>query len=164
MKNLTPKQVKWLKSFHVLSAGIWIACGTIMLSFSLIAGRARTGGELYMLNFLTDFIDTKILVPAAVFCLLTGLLYSLFTKWGFFKHRWITVKWIITLTIMITGTVLTGPWIARMTDMSKELGMAVLQNDIYRTLNTNQLLLGSVMNATLIFALFISIFKPWKKK
>lgn len=164
MKQFTSNQQKWLKSFHVLSAAVWITCGIVMLSFSVVSPRLKTGDQLFMLNYLTDFIDMRILVPAALLTLLTGLLYSIYTRWGFFRHRWILFKWIVTVAVIITGTVFTGPWIAEMTELAGRDGMSVLQNSRYLVINRCQLALGLCMNVSLIAALFVSVFKPWKGK
>jgi len=162
MKQFNVIQQKWLKSFHLLFAAVWLTCGTVMLSFTQVASSLNNADQLYMLNYLTDFIDMKILVPAAMLTLLTGLLYGIYTKWGFFKHRWLVFKWIVTVSIIVIGTIFTGPWIAEMTAMSKSDGMAVLQNSHYQAISRSQLTVGLCMNITLIFTLFISVFKPWK--
>jgi hypothetical protein len=134
-----------------------------MLSFTAVARHLDNGDQLYMRNYLTDFIDMKILVPAAMLTLLTGLLYGIYTKWGFFKQRWLLFKWIVTVSIIVIGTILTGPWIAEMTLMSKNDGLAVLQNSRYLFISRSQLIVGLCMNITLIFTVFISVFKPWRK-
>jgi hypothetical protein len=162
MKQFNSSQQKWLKSFHLLFAAVWLTCGSVMLSFTLVARSLNNGDQLYMLNYLTDFIDMKILVPAAMLTLFSGLLYGIFTKWGFFKHRWLVFKWIVTVSIIVTGTIFTGPWITEMTEMAKTGGMAVLQNPHYQAISRNQLVIGLCMNITLIFTVFISVFKPWK--
>jgi hypothetical protein len=162
MIQFTIKSQKWLKSFHLLFAAVWLTCGTIMLSFTLVARTLDNADQLYMLNYLTDFIDMKILVPAAMLTLLTGLLYGIFTKWGFFKHKWLVFKWIVTVSIIVTGTIFTGPWITEMTAMVKSDGMAVLQNSHYQEISRSQLTVGLCMNITLIITVFISVFKPWK--
>jgi hypothetical protein len=164
MKQFTAKQQKWLKSFHLLFAAVWLTCGSVMLSFALVTPGLNNADQLYMLNFLTDFIDMRILVPAAMLTLLTGLLYGIFTRWGFFIHRWLVYKWIITVSIIVIGTIFTGPWIAEMTEMVKRDGMSVLQNSRYISISRSQLVVGLCMNATLIITVFISVFKPWKGK
>ena len=58
---------------------------------------------------ILEAIDMKILVPGAVGCLLTGIVYGIFTHWGFFKHRWLTVKWTLTLFMILFGTFYMGP-------------------------------------------------------
>jgi len=164
MKKLSSKGQKWLKSFHLLFVSAWIICGTVMLSFTFISSGLNNADHLYMLNYLTDFIDMKILVPAAMFTLLTGFLYSIFTNWGFFKYRWLIFKWIVTVAIIVIGTIFTGPWVKEMVELVKTDGMSALRNPRYIFISRSQLAVGICMNITLIFALFVSVFKPWKKK
>jgi len=164
MKKLSTKQTRWLKSFHVLSAGVWISCGMIMFAFSLAADSIENGDRLYMLNYLVDLVDMKILVPSAFLCLVTGLIYSLGTNWGFFKHRWLVFKWIVTVCIIILGTIFTGPWIEEMVELSLKEGIDVVKNNHYIMIDRNQFIMGIMMNTTLIITVFISVFKPWKKK
>jgi hypothetical protein len=35
--------------------------------------------------------------------LITSLIYSIWTHWGFFKHKWVTVKWGIFALQMVFG-------------------------------------------------------------
>ena len=67
-------------------------------------------GMYYMADFL-ETVDMKILIPGAIVCLITGLLYSLLTPWGFFKYRWVAVKWILTILMIAQGTFFMGPLI-----------------------------------------------------
>lgn len=48
-------------------------------------------------------IDEFFLIPGGVGILLTAIGYGCFTKWGFFKRRWITVKWIVTFVLLAIG-------------------------------------------------------------
>ena len=36
--------------------------------------------------------DECFLIPDGIGIIVTAVLYSSFSKWGFFKHRWIVVK------------------------------------------------------------------------
>jgi len=162
MKQFSAGQQKWLKSFHLLFAAVWVACGIVILSLYFASGALKTGDQLYMLNYITDFIDMKILVPAAMLTLLTGLLYGIFTGWGFFRHKWLVFKWVITVVIIAAGTVFTGPWISEMAEMAKRDGLSALQNSRYLFINRAQVITGLCMNTTLIITIFVSVFKPWK--
>jgi len=163
MKQFSAKQQKWLKCFHLIFAAVWMTCGIVILSFSIAASDLNDGDHLYILNYLTDLVDMKILVPAAMLTLFTGLLYSIFTGWGFFIHRWIIFKWVITVAIIVIGTIFTGPWISEMTEMARNDGIEVLQNPRYIFINKSQFAAGLSMNITLIFTVFVSVLKPWKK-
>ncbi len=162
MKRFSSVQQKWLKGFHILFAAVWLTCGTVMLSFTFIAKGLSNGDRLYMLNYLTDFIDVMILVPAAMLTLLTGLLYSIFTNWGFFKQRWLIFKWIVTVSIIIIGTIYTGPWVKEMTDISGREGIGAFINPRYIFISRSQFYVGVCMNSALIISIFVSVLKPWK--
>lgn len=49
---------------------------------------------------------------------MTGLIYGLFTNWFFFKHRWVTAKWILTILAIFSGTFMLGVWEGGMLTMS----------------------------------------------
>jgi len=163
MKNLSLTQKRWLKSIHLFAAGIWVTTGLVMFLLHFMRSEVQTGDNLYLMNKIIHFIDMKILVPSAVVSLLTGWIYSQFTKWGYFKHGWMTFKWVITILIITLGTIFSGPWITEMVRISGDLGMAALNNSNYQWYDKWQTLMGICMNGTLIIAIFISVFKPGKQ-
>jgi len=122
------------------------------------------GGELYGIIATLDFIDLFILVPGAIGTFLTALVYSIWTNWGWFKHNWIIVKWIICIFGMIFGTFWLGPWISEMAQIAQEIGMEALTDPRYLSNRSKSLTFGTIQTGTVIFALFISTLKPWKKK
>ncbi|PKQ65405.1 hypothetical protein BZG01_13195 [Labilibaculum manganireducens] len=164
MQQLSITQKKWLKSIHLLAAGIWVTTGLTMFLLHFMRNELQTGDQLHLINKIIHFIDMKILVPSAIVSLLTGWIYSQFTKWGYFQHGWLIFKWIITLLIIILGTLYSGPWIAEMVRISGELGLTALSNTEYQWYDKSQTLMGICMNGTLILTIFISVFKPGKSK
>ncbi len=163
MKELSITQKKWLKSIHLLAAGVWITTGLIMFLLRFMRSNVETGEQLHLMNQIVHFIDMKILVPAAVLSLITGWIYSQYTKWGYFKHGWMTFKWIITLAIIILGTIYSGPWITEMARISGEIGLKALHETEYQWYDNSQNIMGVCMTGTLIITIFISVFKPKKK-
>ena len=164
MAQLSARQIKWLKSIHLLGAGVWITTGLVMFLVQFMSDDIKSGDQLHLMNKIILFIDMKILVPSAVLCLLTGFMYSQFTKWGYFKHAWLIFKWIITVLIIVLGTIYSEPWIAKLVSISGEEGMAALNNKDYQWYENSQNIMGVCMTGTLIPTIFISIFKPWKSK
>ena len=96
MKKLSVRGQKWLKAVHIYSGCVWIGCATV-LSVMPYFVHPESDGELYGIQYTLDFIDLFILVPGAIGTFLTALIYSIWTNWGWFKHNWITVKWVICL-------------------------------------------------------------------
>lgn len=165
MKKLKGRQVKWLKGIHILAAGIWVTTGIVMLSFVFfMPEKISTGPQLYISNYILYFIDVYILPPAAILCLLTGLIYSAFTGWGFFKHKWISVKWVITISVILLGMFVSEPLIQEMVVLSKDKGLGALHSQQYVQTRLHQNALGVLMLSSLVFAIFVSVLKPWKKR
>ncbi len=163
MKKLSPGGQRWLKSIHVFFCSIWAGAAVSLLLINIFL-HPEEGMDLYGIDASMKFIDDFIIIPGAIGCFLTGVVYSVFTNWGWFKHRWITVKWAITFWGILSGTFFLGPWLNSLPPLSKAEGMNALMNQIY--MNTKHLLwyFGGFQVASLIFALFISVLKPWKNK
>jgi len=160
MRNIPPTGVKWLKAAHLLFACLWVG-GALSVFFIQAVLRAQ-GAELYGMDLAAKLADDLVIIPGALGCLLTGLAYSLFTPWGFFRHRWVAVKWGITVFGVLFGTFFLGPWLNSLAPVSKELGFAALGDYGYMRARDLNMVWGGVQTATLIFAVFISVLKPWR--
>ena len=162
MKKMSRSQQKILKSVHLISAGLWLSCVVVLALMPLLSKGVVNGDELYMYNRVYHFIDMGILTPAAVATLLTGLLYSLFTPWGFFKHGWLIYKWGVTLAIVLTGTFYLGPMVTQCLGIVSVKRAAALQDPYY----LHGLTVGgwaAVINTCLLgLAVIFSVYKPWK--
>jgi hypothetical protein len=73
-------------------------------------------------------------------------------------------KWIVTISAILFGTFLLGPWETTMMEISGELGMSSLGDPAYLYNERMNLIFGGVQCFLLIITVFISIFKPWKTK
>ncbi|MDD3654359.1 MAG: hypothetical protein PHO01_09275 [Desulfotomaculaceae bacterium] len=97
---MTRKTMKWLRTLHIISAGIWFGA-TVCIDVL---------GAICFFNLsVTDFLRTVplipelykiIILPIAIFTILQGLIYGFFTHWGFFKYRWVILKWIFTILLI----------------------------------------------------------------
>lgn len=162
MKKMTASQQKLLKVFHLITAPLWLSSVIALALLPTISSSAVTGDEIYMYNLAYHFIDMFILTPAAVLTLITGLLYSLFTKWGFFKHGWIVYKWIVSLLIVITGTFYFGPMVAELLEIADIKRTAALKDRYYIQGHTVSLYAAIVNSSLLVVAVIVSVYKPWK--
>jgi len=165
MPKLKAKGLQWLKGLHLLAVSCWIGGAVSLISLFFLKSGVSDGAVLYGINQSLHHVDMSIVVvPGAIGCLLTGLAYSLFSNWGFFKHTWLTVKWIVTLSAIAFGTFFLGPWESTMMDISGKLGMASLGDSAYLWNQTMNLVFGTLQVVILMVTVFISIFKPWKAK
>lgn len=87
--------MKALKVFHILFGIMWI--GGVMALVSIMLGTRPQGVEqMYAVAKDHLVIDKFFLIPGGIGILLTAFVYSIFTKWGFFKVKWVGVKWVLT--------------------------------------------------------------------
>lgn len=163
MKKLPPKGQRWLKGLHSFFACMWVGAA-IVLSVKQFFISPSNGGELCGITSTMNFIDVFIIIPGAIGVLLTAVIYSIWTNWGWFKHNWITVKWIICVYGVVFGTYPLGSWMNGLANLSKEHGMAALTDPTYLHNKIMLYIFGTFQACTLIFAVFITALKPWKKR
>ncbi|MBD5189307.1 MAG: hypothetical protein HDS95_03410 [Bacteroidales bacterium] len=93
MKMLSPKGMKTLMVFHLFFIMTWTV-GVLMMR--LLVWRPSVSGLEFLYNEHTAmFIDYALVIPGAILPVITSVIYGLKTKWGFFKYRWLTVRWIV---------------------------------------------------------------------
>ena len=165
MPKLSAKGLKWLKGFHLIAVSCWIGGGVALILLYFLKNGVADGNVLYGINQSIHHVDIAVVViPGAFGCLITGLIYSSFSNWGFFKHGWMIFKWIVTVAAILFGTFFLGPWETTMMEISGKLGISSLNNPAYLYNQKMNLILGATQILVLMITVFISIFKPWKKR
>lgn len=162
--KLSPKGQKILKIIHLTSVIAWVGSAIVMNSIRHLVPVSDGAGMYYMADFL-EAVDMKILVPGAIVCLITGLLYSLLTPWGFFKHRWVSVKWVLTILMIALGTFFMGPLVKENVVIGQDLMTGNAQGiaDTYWQNVAASAKWGALQIFLLAFTIIISVLKPWKK-
>lgn len=161
MLQLNPTGTKILKILHLLVVMTWTVSIIAMWVLSWIS--YDTGQELFMYYKCMVWIDRLLTVPAAILSIGTGIFYGLLTPWGFFKQRWIIVKWIVCGIVILLASLVFYP-------ACQHAYSTILQN-YDAALNNNQVLTSLKMARdasfyqaiALIFLVVISVFKPWHK-
>ena len=132
MPKLKAKGLRWLKGFHLVAVSCWVGGAVALMLLSLLKNGVTDGGVLYGINQSIHRVDMDVVViPGAFGCLVTGMIFSIFSNWGFFKHKWLTFKWIVNITAILFGTFCLGPWETAMVAISGKLGMSSLANPLY---------------------------------
>lgn len=154
---------QWLKSLHLIVSVIWLGAA---ISMNLLRyGWAPTAsGDLYAVDHGIAVIDNLVVVSAAWLSLLTGLLESWFTTWGFFKFRWVTVKWVLTLAIMVYAPLFISRWDRSIQAISKAEGLRALLDPAYVQYRALYGWSGIGLIALLAFMSVISTLKPWMRQ
>lgn len=161
MLKLNTTGTKILKILHLLVVMTWTVSIVAMWVLSWIT--YDTGQELFMYYKCLVWIDRLLTVPAAIVSIVTGFIYGLFTPWGFFKQRWIIVKWIVCGIVILLASLVFYP-------ACQHAYVTILQ-DYDAALNDSQVKTSLKMARdasfyqaiALIFLVVISVFKPWRK-
>lgn len=102
---------------------------------------------------IMNFLDDWVLIVGVYGILLTGIAYGLFTSFGFLRLRWVTLKWILTIAMILVGTFVMGPRI----DQNALLSPTEIAQF---TENLSSLRLWRLLqNGALLVVLWLSIFK-----
>ncbi|MGA2143115.1 MAG: hypothetical protein ABSG94_11945 [Brevinematales bacterium] len=144
---LRAKGVKHLKFIHLIFVISWVGAAVIMFVISL-SETLLLKNNLSEVYLILDIIDKFAVIPAAIGTFLTGIVYGLFTNWGFFKFL---------------GSLLLQPLIL------KNMGIVLEYKDLSGInpvfLNNEAILhtAGKIQLVLFLFVCYISVIKPWNK-
>ncbi len=93
--------------------------------------------------------------------LLTSLLFSVFTHWGFVKHKWVIVKWAVLIFQIVFGAVVLGPYASQNLSMARDMTGSMSDYPRYFDNLDMTTALGGFQLGLLLFVIFISVWKPW---
>jgi hypothetical protein len=99
--TVTPRLRKFALTAHVTSSVGWL--GSVAAFEALaVAGLASQNAHMVRAAYLAmEPTAWFVIVPFAFISLLTGLVVSLGTKWGLFRHYWVLVKFLINILAII---------------------------------------------------------------
>ena len=163
MKTIGNQGMKLLKALHLLSAFLWVGGAfSMMLLIFFVKPHEGYGMQAYASSL--KMIDDWMVIVGAIGCFITGLLYGIITKWGFFKHRWLVIKWVLALFMMLSGTFAMGPCVDGNVFPIKEISKYVTNNDTFWNNILQIKWWGTLQIFLLIVTIVISIYKPWKRR
>lgn len=154
-----------LKVLHLLTASFWIGGGLSELVLHYTSSTAQNGDELFGILRSFRFISVYVAVYLGAFgTFFTGLAYSLCTNRGFIRHKWIIIKWVSTIYLILCGATYLGPWSVQMLETVQTLGTAAFADANYQLTQERHLLLLSINMALMVILTAISVYKPWETK
>lgn len=106
---------RWLKFLHITAAALWGGGSTSVIIIACLFHPANYA-ELYAKYMCLFYIDFFVIGTGAGGCFLTGIVYSHYTSWGYFKHWWIALKWGLLLIYMGVGMLWFMPWLSKAID------------------------------------------------
>ncbi|HSA48884.1 MAG TPA: hypothetical protein VLH10_02070 [Yinghuangia sp.] len=99
-------------------------------------------------------------IPLAALSLVTGVVLSLRTPWGLWKHLWIKVKIVLLILVIVLGAGVVSSWVRELGAMTAPGG----DPSGLTAVQWYQIAGASVQLAALIAATFLSVYKPSGKR
>jgi hypothetical protein len=95
--TMTPLLRKFVFTAHVTSSVGWLGAVAGFLALA-VAGLTSQDVQIVRAAYLAmELTGWFVIVPLSLASLLTGLVQSLGTEWGLFRHYWILVKFLINI-------------------------------------------------------------------
>jgi len=161
--KLSIRKKQLIVVIHVLSVVCWLGGAMVMLLLGTYMLKAENGEMLYYTLENMHLIDVVFIRYTALVALLTGIVLSVWTNWGLFKHYWILIKLILTISLIGFGIEYMGDWLSQIVHIGKQERFLALSNAAFLQASYS-LIGGAIANiAALIFMTAISYFKPFGK-
>ncbi|PLR66925.1 DUF2269 family protein [Bacillus sp. UMB0893] len=159
--SLRKKQV--LVSIHVISVTLWFGGTMGMLLLGFYLKNAVDGEQLYYTLLSMHVIDESLLKYPALLTLITGIMLSVWTQWGLFKHYWVLIKLALTIVTILLGIFFINDWFSFLVTTAEELGFSALQNQDFHNVWFSMILTGSFNLLCLVMMTFVTYIKPFGK-
>jgi hypothetical protein len=163
---MPPALRKLALAVHLIVSVGWLGAVAAYVPFDLSTVTSRDAQTLRAAYLAMELIARSVIVPLALASLLTGLVVSLGTKWGLFRHYWVLISLVLTTlaTVVLLAETRTITYLAEMAADPATSG------DRLRALPST---LGHSLGGTvvLLVILVLNVYKPqgmtrygWRKQ
>lgn len=154
---MSPAVRKLALTAHVTASVGWLGAiaGFLALAVTgLVSENAPTVRAAYLAMGLTGSL---VIVPLSFASLLTGLVESLGTKWGLFRHYWVVAK----LLINIFANIVLLMYMPTLTYLAREASRAQFSSaDLSALRDPSPVLHSSAALILLLLATVLGVYKP----
>lgn len=123
--TMTPGLRKFALSVHLTFSVGWIGAVIAYLALGVAAVTSQEAQTVRAAWIAMELTGWYVIVPLAFASLLTGLVMSLGTKWGLFRHYWTLISLVLTV-FATTILLLHMPDVSAIADVAREADEASL--------------------------------------
>jgi hypothetical protein len=163
MKKFNLTQKRWLLIAHIAFTCIWFGVTVTFLVLSIAASTTNDENVLTACYTVMHLLSESSGRASIIGTVVTGIILSVFTQWGFFKYRWIIVKEMMTILSIGLGMIAIYIFTLKGFTIVSAEGFEAMQNQAFIS-SRWQLYVGIILQIiTLLMMIIISVFKPWGK-
>jgi hypothetical protein len=152
---MPPAFRKFVLALHLTVSIGWIGAVAAYIAFDVVAAVGSDEQSLRSAFLAMDRIARYVIVPLALASLLTGVIVSLGTKWGLFRHYWVVISLLMTVFAVVILVVETRT-IGHLADIAAD---PATSGDELRALG-NTLVHSVGGTLVLLVVLVLNIYKP----
>lgn len=154
--TMKPDWRKLAFTAHVTSSVGWFGAVAGFLALA-IAGVADKDPQTVRAAYLAmDLMYRYVIVTLGLASLLTGLVSSLGTEWGLFRHYWILIKLLVTIPLTLLLLVHTQP----VDEMARVVAKTALSGADLSGLRLQLMAYAGAALLVLLLMTALSVFKP----
>jgi hypothetical protein len=106
---MSPGLRRLLLTAHVTFSVGWLGAVAGFLALAIAGLTSTDGDKVRAVYVATELITWLVIVPASLGAFLSGVVQSLGTPWGLFRHYWVLIKLIITVVATLLLVLHTRP-------------------------------------------------------
>jgi len=99
--TMSPGLRKVALAAHLTVSVGWIGAVAAYIALDVAAATSQDAQTLRAAYLAMEMIARSVIVPLAFASLLTGLVMSLGTKWGLFRHYWVLISLLLTIVATV---------------------------------------------------------------
>jgi hypothetical protein len=155
--TMTPPIRKFALTAHITFSVGWLGAVAVFLVLAITSLTSLDAQLVRGLYLAMEVTGWYVIVPLCLASLVTGLVVSLGTAWGLFRHYWVLAKFLITIasTLILFGFTRTLGYLG---NLAADTTLAI---DNLRT--PSPVLHASFALLALLVTTTLSVYKPWGK-
>ena len=146
---------------HIVLSVSWIGAAFAFFVLSIVGLTSKDGTTVRGVYLSTNLICLYSIIPLSLMALATGLIQSLGTRWGLFRHYWVSAKLVLTTLSVAVLLIHQFAAVAKAAKLVSEGAAGTLsQADLGRV--GLVLVRASGLGIVVLLAVTVlSVYKPW---
>ena len=152
---------KILLGLHIFLIAVWTGTLIAILWLQLSKHTFFSPEHFAIVDRISFIVFDTIVMNVSILVVLSGLIFSMYTSWGFFKLRLVIFKWLGVGFLAVLLMIFAGPAVNGMAAMSDIFEAHAAADPEYTAFEGEVIYATIIQIAVLILIVFVSVLKPW---
>ena len=144
---------KSVLSAHILASVGWMGAVIVYLVCVAVAWNTSDLQVLQAMWIAIGIIGWYVIVPLSIIAFVSGIVQSLGTKWGLFRHYWVLISLILTFLAMLI-------LLLHMPEVSQTQALVLASDNVTRIGLASETLHAGIGFLVLLLVHSLNVFKP----